>query len=125
MLDADLRQVQCNSFAPVFGRGCDLQPWTTKVRNVGSEPASGENIDDEEAMTASEKFEAGWDLFERSFCSLAPKLKELKVCTDEELKLARESLGAYQRSSTSDDGGVQLFCLPDGTIFQWWATKPE
>ncbi|CAB9523571.1 biosynthesis O-methyltransferase [Seminavis robusta] len=120
-----LQNIQCNTFAPIFGRGVTVRPWTSHSQSANSS-RSQENTD-----TSTNRFNLGWSLLEQSLASLMPKLRELEVCTEEEVSRAEESLASWKREQKAkgDDDertcSYQMFALPDGTVFQWWATRME
>lgn len=113
MRGQSLKDINCNSFAPAFGRGFKLQPWTS----TPSEPSA--------EIPSSLKFEFGRKLFQHSLTSSIPKLRELDLRSEEELKEAQESLLVFQLELDRKRIKSQIFSLPDGTIFQWWGRKEE
>jgi len=106
MRQSGLENIQCNVFVPVFGKGVTFRPW------IGS--SSVQMQDDNKS---EEHFELGLQLLRMSLESLAPKFMELEVCTNQDLELAMDSLDITE---TRD---YQLFSIPGGQMFQWWATK--
>jgi hypothetical protein len=103
MKQTGLESIQSNVFVPLFGKGVNVYPW---FRHTGE-------------FDAMAHYEQGLRLLRMSLESAAPQFLELGTCTKQELEAARKSLDQEEASD------YQLFTIPGGQIFQWWATKPR
>ena len=99
-----LEDVKCNVFAPIFGKGVTVQPWDG-------------NRNGQHESNSVDRFELGLQLLRLSLDLLEPKFLELKVCSSDDIEQAKSSLDEVNASS------FQLFSIPGGQIFQWWARK--
>ena len=117
MSNLGLHNVHCNSFAPIFGKGVEVQPWTSNQ----NEPYSH----NPNRRLPREMFDAALNLLDLSLRSLIVKLKEMRLCSDEEAEQAQASMDECKKRiySADDPASYQILSLPDGTIFQWWANK--
>eukprot|EP00549_Striatella_unipunctata_P017576 CAMPEP_0118701162 /NCGR_PEP_ID=MMETSP0800-20121206/17077_1 /TAXON_ID=210618 ORGANISM="Striatella unipunctata, Strain CCMP2910" /NCGR_SAMPLE_ID=MMETSP0800 /ASSEMBLY_ACC=CAM_ASM_000638 /LENGTH=53 /DNA_ID=CAMNT_0006602011 /DNA_START=941 /DNA_END=1102 /DNA_ORIENTATION=+ len=52
-----------------------------------------------------------------SLDSLTPKFKDMKICTDEELERATQSMVDFEEAKLQEEN-FQVFSLPSGMIFQ-------
>jgi len=91
----------CSTFVPMFGHGVHLQ---------------GPISDGDDART----FERGVRLLRMSFDSLRSKFLEMELCSPAEIDKAEESLRMMEQEDTAP--AHQIFSLPGGKVFQWWAT---
>jgi SAM-dependent methyltransferase len=103
MKKTGLESIQSNVFVPVFGKGVNIHLW---FQHTGE-------------FDATAHYEQCLRLLRMSVESAAPQFLELGTCTEQELEAARESL------DQADASDYQLFSIPGGQIFQWWATKPR
>jgi len=104
---AGLQQIRSNVFVPVFAKGTELQPWCQDANNNTT------------TVDAAWHYQQGFQLLRMSLESAAPKLLELETCTEEELQAARKSLDEAETLE------YQIFSIPGGQTFQWWAVKPQ
>jgi hypothetical protein len=106
--NAVTNNIHCDTFAPLYGKGVKVNPWRNASRTaLGRCPSQEEHYD------------SGMELLKGSVESLSAKFLELDVCSQRDIDLARKSLQVDDESPTS----YQIFSIPGGTIFQWWATK--
>jgi SAM-dependent methyltransferase len=106
MRDAGLVDLNCDIFVPLFGKGVAVKPWCgSETTAIG--PCHG----------PSKHFELGFQFLRMTLESLAPKFLELEVCTEDEIRRAKESLDEVDKRE------YQIFTLPGGKVFQWWGTK--
>ena len=99
-----LKNVQCNVFAPIFGKGVAVQPWCE------TKSEQSENIRDPH-------FELGLLLLRMSLDSLTPKILDMDICTNDDLERARQSVDEIAAKD------YQVFSIPGGQVYQWWAKK--
>jgi 2-polyprenyl-3-methyl-5-hydroxy-6-metoxy-1,4-benzoquinol methylase len=103
--DLGMKNIRCDSFVPVYGRGLEIDPWERRGTN--------HNISQEE------KYQLGLRFVDMTLDSLSPNLLERGLCTPEDLVQAKESIS----EATSQERAYQTFTFPGGKMFQWIATK--
>lgn len=104
MSTAGLSRIRCNTFSPLFARGISLEPWCPTASRM--------------KLDTEAHFDLGVQLVRMSLESLAPKILEFGLVTQDDLDRAWESV---RRVEEGPD--YQLFSIPGGQIFQWWGRK--
>jgi 2-polyprenyl-3-methyl-5-hydroxy-6-metoxy-1,4-benzoquinol methylase len=103
--DLGMKNIRCDSFLPVYGRGLEIDPWERKVVNHD--------------ISQDEKYQLGLRFVDMTLDSLSPNLLGMGLCTQEDLVQAKESIS----EATSQERAYQTFTFPGGKMFQWIATK--
>lgn len=105
----DVSNIHCETFAPLFGKGEKVKSWcNANITALGQCPSQEEH------------YALGMELLKGSVESVSSKFLELDVCTQRDIDLASKSIEQVEDDSVTS---YQIFSIPGGTIFQWWATK--
>lgn len=103
-----MTDIHCSSFVPLAGKGLTIPPWL----GVAESPLG-------EWPSQDELFQLGLDFMTGSLDTMEPKLLEMGMCTEAEMKRARDSIDKVA------DLDYQIHTCRAGKMFQWWATKSD
>ena len=103
-----MTDIHGSSFVPLAGKGLIIPPWLgVEESPLGKWPSQ------------DELFQLGLDFMKGSLDTMEHKLLEIGMCTEAEMKRARESIDKVA------DLDYQIHTCRAGKMFQWWATKAE